>query len=186
MAPPDARGLRHPRGAPLVARVSNRQHVDAQIRKYWHQIRVAQRGPRIVVALGWNRIGVEVEGEGDTLPEAILALNRELVRVSQTKRKQPPKLLANILRKQQQAREATLCKRGHPLMKRPGDKQRRCRVCINDAAKRYRVRRKIAQDKAARGLTTTPQKHSFPSVSAPGRILNRGLVDAEQVPPGPC
>lgn len=139
------------------------------------------------MALGWNRIGVEVEGEGDTLPEAILALNRELMRVSQTKRKQPPKLLANIQRKQQQAREATLCKRGHPLtVIRPGDTQRRCRVCINDAARRYRVRRKIAQDKAKRGLTTTLQKHSFPSVSAPGRILGRGLVDAEQVPPGPC
>jgi len=167
--------------------MTNRQHVDAQVRKYWHQLRVGARGPRIVVALGWNRIGVEVEGEGETLPEAILALNSELVRISQTKRRASPAVLANIKRKQQQAREATLCKRGHPLTTlRPGDKQRRCRVCINAAAKRYRIRKKIAQDKARRGLTTGVKNITFPKVSAPSRILDRGLVDAEQVPPGPC
>jgi len=167
--------------------MSNRQHVDAQVRKYWHQLRVGARGPRIVVALGWLRIGVEVEGEGDTLPEAILALNRELVRISLTKRRAPPAVLANIRKKQEQARAATLCKRGHPLtVMRKGDKQRRCRVCINAAAKRYRIRKKIAQDKARRGLTSGVQNISFPKVSAPSRILGRGLVDAEQVPPGPC
>ena len=80
------------------------------------------------MALGWNKIGVEVEGEGDTLPEAILALNRELVRISQTKRRVSPKMLANLQKKAEKSRAATTCKRGHPLVRMPNDTQRRCRV----------------------------------------------------------